>query len=278
VSSPRTRLLSFSFWEVLDFLLNAVLFILVGLQLRPILTGVTGASPAELLGQAVLVSGIVIVVRLAWEFTVPYLIRALDRRPTQVARRFDPRQRLVIGWSGMRGALSLAAALAVPTAATGGEAFADRNRVVFLTFSVIFATLVLQGLTLPALIRVLRIRDDGAEQEEELRARLEATDAALARLDQLAEDEGSPRDKVEKLWGEYQHRRKLLKAQAGLLPGDGHIERSQAYLQLKRDLIDTQRRTIVRLRNQGEISSEVMRRIERELDLEESRLEPSSSS
>jgi monovalent cation/hydrogen antiporter len=178
----------------------------------------------------------------------------------------------VIGWSGMRGALSLAAALALPEAATPGAAFTDRNRVVFLTFAVIFTTLVLQGLTLPVLIRRLGLRDDGVEEEEELSARLAATEAALARLDQLAGDDSTPQEKVEKLWGVYQHRRKLLKEQAGIVPEQGRIERSRAYEQLQRDLIDTQRRTIVRLRNHGEISNDIMHRIERELDLEESRL------
>jgi monovalent cation/hydrogen antiporter len=272
IASPRTRLLGFSFWEVLVYLLNAMLFILVGLQLQPILTGVTGEWPAALLGQAALVSGVVIAARIAWQFTVPYIIQVLDRRPRLVARRLDPRQRLVIGWSGMRGALSLAAALALPTAGAAGQAFQDRNRVVFLTFAVIFVTLVLQGLTLPTLVRRLRIRDDGAEEEEELYARLAAADAALARLDELARDERSPQDKVERLWGEYHNRRKLLKAQAGILPEDGRVARSRAYKQLHRDLIDTQRRTIIRLRNQGEISNDVMHRVERDLDLEETRL------
>jgi Na+/H+ antiporter len=272
VASPRTRMLGFSFWEVLVYLLNATLFILVGLQLQPILTGVAGDSPATVVGQAALVSGVVIAARIAWVFAVPYVVRALDRRPTEVARRIAARQRLVIGWSGMRGVVSLAAALALPTAATAGEAFGDRNRVLFLTFAVIFVTLVLQGLTLPVLIRWLGIHDDGTEEQEELYARLAATDAALARLEELVSDAQGPHDKVEKLWGQYQNRRRLLKEQAGILPEEGNFERSQAYHQLSRHLIDAQRRTIIRLRNEGRISNDVMHRIERDLDLEESRL------
>jgi NhaP-type Na+/H+ or K+/H+ antiporter len=107
----------FSLWEVLTYLLNAVLFILVGLQLQPTLSGLTGRSAAALVGQAALVAAVVIAVRIAWAFTVPYLVRALDRRPSQVARRLGPRERLVISWSGMRGAVSLAAALALPLGA-----------------------------------------------------------------------------------------------------------------------------------------------------------------
>jgi monovalent cation/hydrogen antiporter len=110
IASASTRLLGFSFWEVLVYLLNAILFFLVGLQLHPILSGVTGGSVAALLIQAALVSVVVVAVRIAWQFTVPYL----DRRPTQVVRRLGAKERLVVGWSGMRGAVSLAAALALP--------------------------------------------------------------------------------------------------------------------------------------------------------------------
>ena len=134
LASAPTRLLGFSFWEVLVYLLNAVLFILVGLQLHPILSGVSGRSVASLVGQAALVSGVVIAVRVAWEFTVPYLIRLLDRRPAQAVRRMGARERLVLGWSGMRGAVSLAAALALPLD------FPQRDLLVFLTFAVILAT------------------------------------------------------------------------------------------------------------------------------------------
>ena len=267
LASAPTRLLGFSFWEVLVYLLNAVLFILVGLQLHPILSGVSGRSVASLVGQAVLVSGVVIAVRLAWEFTVPYLIRLLDRRPAQVVRRIGARERLVLGWSGMRGAVSLAAALALPLD------FPQRDLLVFLTFAVILATLVVQGLTLPALIRRLRVRGDDADEREEVRARLAATDAALARLQELAGAEWTREDTVERLDGLYQFRRRRLKARAGIYEDEGFEDRSLAYQRLVRELLEAQRHAIVRLRNQGTISNDVMHRIERELDLEDTRLE-----
>jgi Na+/H+ antiporter len=268
LASAPTRLLGFSFWEVLVYLLNAVLFILVGLQLHPILSGVSGRSVASLVGQAVLVSGVVIAVRVAWEFTVPYLIRLLDRRrPAQVVRRMGARERLVVGWSGMRGAVSLAAALALPLD------FPQRDLLVFLTFAVILATLVVQGLTLPALIRRLRVRGDDAEEREEVRARLTATDAALARLHELAGAEWTREDTVERLDGLYQFRRRRLKARAGIYEDEGFEDRSLAYQRLVRELLEAQRHAIVRLRNQGTISNDVMHRIERELDLEDTRLE-----
>jgi len=274
LASASTRLLGFSFWEVLVYLLNAVLFILVGLQLRDILSGVTGRPLPVLVGQAALVSVVVVAVRIAWEFTVPYLVRALDRRPSQVARRMRPRERLVVGWSGMRGAVSLAAALALPLQTTAGQPFPGRSLIVFVTFGVICATLVVQGLTLPSLIRRLGVTDDGAdEQREELQARLDATDAALARLEELAGEDWTREDTVERLRGAYDYRRRRLAARAGTDPDDGYEDRSLAYQRLVRELLEAQRRAIVRLRNRGVISNDVMHRIERELDLEDSRLE-----
>jgi Na+/H+ antiporter len=266
LASAATRLLGFSFWEVLVYLANAVLFILVGLQLRPILSDIGGTS-AAVIGQAALVSAVVIVVRIAFGFSGPYVIRLLDRRPVQVSRRVRPRERLVIGWSGMRGAVSLAAALALPLD------FPFRNLILFLTFAVILATLVLQGLTLPALIQRLGVRGDGADQQEEIRARLAATDAALERLQQLAAAEWTRDDTIERLQGLYQFRRRRLKARAGVREDDGVEDRSLAYQRLVRELLEAQRHTIVQLRNRGAISNEVMHRIEREFDLEESRLE-----
>ena len=267
LASPSTRLLGFSFWEVLVYLLNAVLFVLVGLQLHPILTGVSGSSAAVLLGQAALVSAVVIAVRLGWMFSVPYLVRLLDRRQAQLARRLGARERLVIGWSGMRGAVSLAAALALPLD------FPMRNLILFLTFSVIFATLVVQGLTLPTLIRRLHFHDDGAEQREELRARLAATHAALDRLDELAVEDWTREDTVQRLHNLYEFRRRRLKERAGIWEDGGAEDRSLAYQRLVRELLQAQRQAIVVLRNQGQISNDVMHRIEHELDLEDTRLE-----
>ena len=159
---------------------------LVGLQLPSILAEQDG-SAADLVGLGLLVSLAVIVSRLLWVFTVPYVIRALDRRPSQVARRTGWQIRMIVGWSGVRGAVSLAAALALP-----GD-FPERGLLIFLTLCVIFATLVVQGLTLPALIRRLDIRDDGSGEREELHARREATDAAIAHLQLLGAENGRAR-------------------------------------------------------------------------------------
>jgi monovalent cation/hydrogen antiporter len=267
LASAPTRLLGFSFWEVLVYLANAVLFILVGLQLRPILEELDGTAVAVLVGQGALVSAMVVGVRLGWGFSVPYLIRLVDRRPSQVMRRVGAKGRLMLGWSGMRGAVSLAAALALPLD------FPMRDLILFLTFSVILATLVVQGLTLPTLIRRLRLEQDDAEEREELRARLAATQAALERLDELAGADWTRDDTVERLHGTYEFRRRRLKARGGYLEDDGVEDRSLAYQRLVRELLQAQRQAIVRLRNQGQISNDVMHRVERELDLEDTRLE-----
>jgi CPA1 family monovalent cation:H+ antiporter len=182
-------------------------------------------------------------------------------------RRVGAKGRLLLGWSGMRGAVSLAAALALPLD------FPMRNLILFLTFSVIFATLVVQGLTLPTLIRRLNFEQDDAEEREEIRARLAATHAALDRLDELAGADWTRDDTVERLHGLYEFRRRRLKARGGYLEDDGTEDRSQAYQRLLRELLQAQRQAIVRLRNQGQISNDVMHRIERELDLEDTRLE-----
>jgi Na+/H+ antiporter len=267
LASASTRLLGFSFWEVLVYLANAILFILVGLQLRPILSSLGGTAVAVLVGEALVVSAVVVGVRLGWNFTLPYLVRLLDRRPGQVLRRVGARERLVTGWSGMRGAVSLAAALALP------QDFPMRNLILFLTFAVILATLVVQGLTLPTLIRRLGVSGDGTEEKEEVRARLAAAQAALDRLGELSGADWTRDDTVERLQGLFEFRRRRLKARAGKIEDDGTEDRSLAYQRLVRELLEAQRQAIVRLRNQGVISNDVMHRIERELDLEDTRLE-----
>jgi len=268
----RVRLQGFYVWDVLDFLLNASLFVLVGLQLRTIVQGLEG-SWSTLLGWAAAVSGAVILVRLVWFFTMPYLIRMLDRRPQQRLRRIGPKPRLVLAWSGMRGAVSLAAALAIPFETDAGAPFPQRDLIIFLTYTVIFATLVMQGLTLPGLIRMLRIEDDGDGDREEVRARLVATKAALAQLDALSNEEWTRDETVERMRALYQYRKRRFAARAGKLEDDGYEDRSLAYQRMVQSVLGAQREALVRLRSDGDVSNEVMNRIVRELDLEESRLE-----
>jgi monovalent cation/hydrogen antiporter len=270
---PRVRLQSTYVWGVLDFLLNATLFVLVGLQLRMIVDTLGGYSAGELAGYALAVSATVILTRVVWQFTVPYIIRAVDRRPQQRARRTGAGARFVVAWAGMRGAVSLAAALAIPFATDSGAPFPQRNLLIFLTFAVIFATLVLQGLTLPAVIHAARLGEDEDAENEELRARLVAARAALEEIDALAEEDWTRDDTLERMRRLYQYRKRRFGARAGKIEDDGYEDRSLAYQRTLQAVLGAQREALVQLRSDGQISNEVMNRVLQELDLEESRLE-----
>jgi Na+/H+ antiporter len=270
LTTPLMRLQGVSVWEILTFLLNAVLFLLVGLQLPEVVDDVSGYAAGELIFWGLLVSAVVIVVRLAWGFTVTYLIRALDRRPVQRERRAPARERLVIGWAGMRGSVSLAAALALPLGVDAGGPFPGRELIILLAYIVILVTLVGQGLTLGPLIEWLGVEDDGSEEREEVAARVRLAEAALARLEELTEEDWVREDTLDRVRGMYDYRRRRFSARED---GDGaYEERTGAYQQLMHELFDAQREELIGMRNHGDISDEVRRRMERELDLEESRL------
>ncbi len=271
--SPGTRMQAFGTWEVLVFLLNAILFVLIGLQLPVVLDGLS-TSTGEAVAYAAMVAGVVIVTRYVWLFTVPYLIRLIDRRPQQRERRVGWRPRVVVGWSGMRGAVSLAAALALPLETDAGAAFPERDLILFITFAVILVTVVGQGLTLPALIRRLGVAEDPEEEEhEEMRARWIAAEAAIERLDELVLEDWTRDETVERVRGLYEFRKRRVAVRAGKAEDDGIEERSLTYQRMMHMVYDAQRSALVALVREGEISAEVMRRVERELDLEESRLE-----
>jgi monovalent cation/hydrogen antiporter len=269
----RTRLQGYFVWDIVDFIINATLFVLIGLQLRGVVDALSGYSAGALGGYALAVTGVVVGTRLLWFFTVPYLVRVIDRRPAQRARRVGARWRLVMAWSGMRGAVSLAVALALPFTIRGGGGFPGRDLIVFLTFAVIFFTLVVQGLSLPALIRRLRISDGGADADEELRARLVATKAAIHQIDALAGEEWTRDETVERMRALYEYRKRRFAARAGKIEDDGYEDRSLAYQQMVQIVLGAQRDALLRMRSQGQLSNQAMNRILRELDLEESRLE-----
>jgi CPA1 family monovalent cation:H+ antiporter len=256
---------------VVVFLLNGLAFILIGLQLPRVLKGLREYTTGELLLYAVAVSPAVILVRVAWVFPATYLPRMAFRS----IRERDPpppwRNVVVVSWAGMRGLISLAA-LALPLTTAAGDPLPGRDLILFLTFAVILATLVLQGLSLPFLIRALGPEDDGSVEREETRARIESADAALARLEELAEEEWVGEDTAERVRGIYGYRRSRFVARRVGVDDDGYEERSQAYRRLSRELLVAQRGALVRLRDEGEISDEALHRIERDLDLEETRL------
>ena len=263
VTTPTVRMQGFAVWEILQFLLNAFLFVLIGLQLPGVLDGLEGRSTGELAGYAVLVGVVVIVVRIAWVFGFTAV---------QGATRTAWRPVAALSWSGMRGGVSLAAALAIPLTVDGGGAFPDRDLVIFLTYAVIFATLVVQGLTLPAVIRLLGLEEDGLDAEEELHARTQTARRARERVEELSGEEWVNPDTAVRLRGLYEWRQQRFSAQA---EGDGghYDQRSEAYQRLLREIIAAERATLRELRNEGRITDEVQRRVERDLDLEETRLE-----
>jgi CPA1 family monovalent cation:H+ antiporter len=260
-------------WENLVFLLNALLFVLIGLQLPVVLDGLQARSAGELIGYAAAVCATVLVVRLVWGQTVVYLVRLLDRSLRRAQGRTRWQSRFIIGWMGMRGAVSMAAALAIPLRTHSGAPFPGRDLIVFLAFSVIVFTLVGQGLTLPLLIRKLGVEEDDGAEREEVYARRSAADAALVRLDELEGAEWTRGQTVERVRALYEYRRRRFQARFDGDGSDGIEERSNAYQHLMRELYDAQREELVRLRRLGKISDDVMRAVERDIDLEDTRLE-----
>ena len=274
IASPDTRLRAYAVWEIVTFLLNAFLFILIGLQLPVVLDGLQSRSASELVGYAAAVIAAVVGIRMLWGFTVVYLVRALDPRLRDGRLpRSTWQGRTVIAWAGMRGAVSLAAALALPLTTHAGAPFPARDLIIFLSFAVILFTLVVQGLTLPALIRKLGIEEDDVEEREEFAARIAAAEAALARLEALGSEEWARDDTVERMKSLYNYRRRRFTARADGDDSDGIEERSAAYQRLIREVLNAQRDELLRLRRDREISDDVMRRVQRDLDLEDQRLE-----
>ena len=289
ITSARVRLRAFAAWEILIFLLNGLVFILIGLQLSRIVHGLGPVSLRHAFGYAALVSAVAIVVRMLWVFPATYLPRMLSRR----IRERDPpppwRNVFVVAWTGMRGVVSLAAALALPlTVLKTGERFPHRDLIIFITFGVILVTLVLQGLTLPAVIRWLRLENVAdAGDDEEVMARYLAALAAVERLDTLgpaASARGQQqRERLERVRAAYDERvayfsRRLNPAGDGPAvspaadfdPADMACETTE---QMQREAIAAERQMVIRLRDQGVVGDEVLRRIQAELDHEESRLD-----
>lgn len=285
VMSSSSRLEGRAVWDVVVFLLNGLAFILIGLQLPEVVRGLEGYSAADLARSGVLISLTVVLVRLVWVFPAAYLPRLLSRRLRERDPYPAPASIAIIGWAGMRGVVSLAAALSLPLEAEGGAPFPERSLILFLTFCVILTTLVLQGLSLPPLIRFLGLEDDGQAEQEEVRARVRAAEAALRRLGELETEAWVRGDTAERVRGQYNYRRDrflaLARARFGAnlgdpsgVGGDEDLEgRSSDYQRLLRELVRAQRGVLLELRDGGEIADEALRRVEHDLDLEEARLD-----
>ena len=272
LTTPVMRLQTLAVWEILTFLLNALLFLLVGLQLPGILDDISTNSAGELILWGALVSAVVVGVRLAWVFTLPFISRLIDRRESQRARRIPADQRFVVGWAGMRGSVSLAAALAIPIQTDAGAPFPQRELIIFLAFAVILVTLIGQGLTLGPVINKLGIEDDGQESHEDTLARRRAAEAALARLDELGEPDWISPESVGRARQLFDYRERRFGA---LEDGadENFEDRANAWRRLMYELYGAQRDALLELRNSGEISDDIRRRVERDIDLEETRIE-----
>jgi CPA1 family monovalent cation:H+ antiporter len=268
-----TRQQSEAFWRLTTFLLNGSLFVLIGLQAHASVRDLTTAQTAGALGAVGLVSAVVIGTRFLWSYTVPYVIRALDRRPQQRLRRVGARQRLVSATCGFRGAVSLAAALAVPELTASGTPFPDRDKIVLITSGVVVVTLVLQALALPAVVRWAHLPPDTAMAEEHRLATRLAAEEAFAALPEVAERLGVDDSVLHRTRGEYERHLEMIRTDLDDADEDEPIRRAEAeYTALRLELIAHKRATVVRLRDEQRIDDTVLRQIQSRLDLEEVRL------
>jgi CPA1 family monovalent cation:H+ antiporter len=274
LTTARTRVQSDAVWDIVVFLLNALLFVLIGLQLPVILDELSGEPAGALLLYGLIVSATVILVRIVGTYAVSYVPRFLSRR----IRERDPyppwQHPAFVSWSGMRGAVTLAAALAIPLTTDAGAPFPARDLIQFLAFCVIVATLVGQGLTMPLVIRFLDLERDHHADAEEARARIHAAEAALGRLEELIEEEWVPQETAERLRGLYAFRHGRYTARHAGDDESIHEEQQQAYQRLRRELIQAERDVLHELRRQGVITEQVAQRVVYDIDLEDIRLDP----
>jgi CPA1 family monovalent cation:H+ antiporter len=265
----RTRFQVVPVWEMVVFLLNGLIFILIGLQLPQVLKNLAGQSLPKLCWQAAILNFVLIVVRCAWVFAAEHLPLP-SRKSAKNLRPPNWRHTAIVAWTGMRGVVSLAAAMALPLTVGSGSPFPGRDLILFHTFSIILVTLVLQGVSLPFIIRWLGVVDDGAEEKEEQQARVKAVEAACARLEQFR---GKADDQLlGRLRLEFERRIRELESSVRLTNDSVSGAQSITYEDLLSEALQAERRMILQLRNQEFINDEVLRRIQRDLDLTEMRL------
>ena len=270
IFSPGSRLRSHAFWQVTEFMLNALLFLLVGLQLRSVLADIQGADARQLVWQSAAVIGVLIALRVAWMYVLPVLLPQLRRdSPDEAADSW--RQKLIIGWSGMRGALSIAAALSLPLTAKAGGALPDRSKVIFLAFAATFVMLVLPGLTLSRMIRWLGLAQTDAQMRRAAEARLKVLRAGLSRLDQVAENDNISEQTVARMRERYEGRAGALELRLGDERGHDRAAALHEERRASAAIREAQRTALRELGARRLAPAETLREIERDLDLEASR-------
>ena len=272
--SAKVRMQAWAVWDSLTFVLNGLVFTVIGLQLPHVLSALTGYRLRDLVLYGLVFSALLILLRFLWMYPgalIGYKIRKYVFH--QHTAMPGARQIFVVGWTGMRGVVALAAAISLPDTLADASPFPQRDMIIFLTFSVILVTLVLQGLTLPPLIRALGLAGVTHSDKEEREARRQIAEAALVHLSNVrGQDDVGFADVYDDLAQHYRHRL------ASLTDGEGteedllHRNHHQRFRTLSRDLIAVERALAVRLRNEGRISDEALRQIEYELDLGEAKM------
>ena len=264
--APTTRIQARAVWDFLVFVLNGVIFILIGLQLGALREAIPSGMFAPLMLSGALVSITAILVRLIWVPLAAWIPRLLSHS-LRVRDPMPPWASLfLIGWTGMRGIVSLAAALALPLTTATGAPFPFRAEIILITFTVILATLVLQGLSLGPLIRALNLKEDGSLEREEMQAREHAATAALVRLDEVANEGWPVPEHLDQMRVHYGDRVQRY-TRDGTAP-ECTAEALEVFQRLRHETLTAERLAVIRLRNDGVISDDVLHRIEHELDVE----------
>jgi monovalent cation/hydrogen antiporter len=262
-------------WKFLDYLLNGVVFILIGLQFPTILLEIQNETSLwQMIGIGALISAVVIGVRFLWVFPMAWMERRLFSGAKSTAQFLDAGALVVVSWAGMRGVVSLAAALALPLMLSNGEEFPYRHVILFLTFCVIFVTLVLQGLTLPFIVRWLGVEERGDDFQAESKARELLINEIIERIDEeaLSTIEPVQRESLEQ-WRNYYEERLRLMIRRDSVPEETNRESSVNEKKLFLRLTENSRRRLAELRRNGVISEKVRQKIEYDFDLEEQRVQ-----
>jgi len=278
--SASVRLQAYGFWNAFNFVLNCLVFVMIGLQLPFVLEGIREYSLPHLILYGAIFSALLIALRMAWIYPGAFFAALIRRRVFHQNEPMPPAKSIfIVGWTGMRGVIALAAALSLPETLSDGTLSPQRNLIIFITFSVILVTLILQGLTLAPLIRLLSLAGQSGPEEEEREARRIILEEALKHIKERREASESQNHHLVAAFDDaitkYKRRLSAVTGQSyeqhGIDAEDhGHI------VDLSRQLVQIERETAVRLRNEGLISDQILRRIEFELDLSETRLNPIS--
>ncbi|OBG41537.1 Na+/H+ antiporter [Mycobacterium sp. E3198] len=274
VIRARSRLEAYAFWDIATFLLNGSLWVFVGVQIPAAMRGIAGVDGGfrHAAYLALAITGVVIGSRIVWGEATTALLRLIDRREVQRLRRVSWRQRFVTAWAGFRGAVSLAAAVAVPTTTLSGAPFPDRSLLIFIVVVVILVTVLVQGTTLPAVVRWAKMPDDVAYVQELEMARTRGVQAALAALPAVADEVGIGDDLRRRLQKEYEEKAALAQATEDGSTDSRLLKGKEKVRRVRLGVLEHKRREITALRSQNLIDDIVLRELQNEMDLEEVQL------